>query len=917
MPAAKSKKPAPLPIPVAPTLVSATGATLCVKLPTGYTPLKLESVSATMATTPFAQKYPGYTYDPATGLCSYKVPAADANSIIRVAATSTNAAGQVLRVVIDKTVVPAPTPTTPTSPVGVTPYADPHLFMGTEQVPVRPGDGVIGEGAFSTTAKLYATSSTGVKVLCPNVQTDRTDGISHAILPATAMLDRYELTVEDGTKAAPEKIILNQARGIQHELPQNVPGGVSRIYGRNLYIEGSPLPPQLFFQTASGTRYEAQVDLYQSAPEWLQYTLPANIPTGQVYSPFVRNGLGGIKGETLVEQPLLVLPAVAAALPIDRRILAVAPWAANVVSIDNTSIAPTPAADGTNATQELGTWLYKMSPVSGGPGGTIDCHGRTFHLDLHTTVGNRDVFCLHFYPKVALMNARFTYGYGEALGNFGYCFLMDCDDVGLINVSFKNINEQGKQRANMLAGSDDGKKNMFFVNVTGDIQGEPVTFNRVDNLLLDNFSVTNRYGAGLNFNGGPFTFLNCTNVLRLGGTWVHEYGYSAFQKVTNLVQRNGHIIRDAAINNQTPPIVGDTRNQSINGGTNVVYLDMLSETINGPAYDGDSGETLLAEYFGENKNRKNMEMGTLTSATATVLTDANANFGGRGPFSADAIVAITNGKGMRQWRKVISNTKTTLTVDRPFALVPDNTSVYTVTEWAARNWTIVNSKGLNNRAGVVVFQNATLDGLFKNVEQENGQAITLQPYQQEISNGSLPADNGKLLTPCWNIAMVDCTAKDTGNLHPGVPAYIGVYAKTYQTRPLGPLTANILVRTSHVKGKPGYQPIISPDANGKQMHFPYYDFRQSIGFVAITENLFIDPTYGEGNNNGVPQVMSVFFDRCEAISCASQYWLDNGSKAVTIYNPQGYANASLVADTAQRAATQTSQGTSIVKVLAS
>lgn len=66
--------------------------------------------------------------------------------------------------------------------------------------------------------------------------------------------------------------------------------------------------------------------------------------------------------------------------------------------------------------------------------------------------------------------------------------------------------------------------------------------------------------------------------------------------------------------------------------------------------------------------------GTVTAAGPCSLTDERAAFGAL----AGTPVAIAEGRGRRQVRLVVSNTATTLNLDRPWLVKPDATSVYQV-----------------------------------------------------------------------------------------------------------------------------------------------------------------------------------------------------------------------------------------------
>lgn len=77
----------------------------------------------------------------------------------------------------------------------------------------------------------------------------------------------------------------------------------------------------------------------------------------------------------------------------------------------------------------------------------------------------------------------------------------------------------------------------------------------------------------------------------------------------------------------------------------------------------------------------NAMRGTVTSAGPVSITDSSASF----PANlAGAPVSIASGSGVDQQRRIVDNTDTTLIVDRPWLISPDDTSVYQV---GGVNWT--------------------------------------------------------------------------------------------------------------------------------------------------------------------------------------------------------------------------------------
>lgn len=103
-------------------------------------------------------------------------------------------------------------------------------------------------------------------------------------------------------------------------------------------------------------------------------------------------------------------------------------------------------------------------------------------------------------------------------------------------------------------------------------------------------------------------------------------------------------------------------------------------------------------------SRSGTNRGTVTSATLLTLTDSTANF----PSGlANVPVVITTGPGKMQRRTIVSNTATTLTLDRPWLEKPDSTSTYQIGgipwQWKSRQYRYVDRETQEERRAEVTF----------------------------------------------------------------------------------------------------------------------------------------------------------------------------------------------------------------------
>lgn len=70
--------------------------------------------------------------------------------------------------------------------------------------------------------------------------------------------------------------------------------------------------------------------------------------------------------------------------------------------------------------------------------------------------------------------------------------------------------------------------------------------------------------------------------------------------------------------------------------------------------------------------------GTATSATNNTLTQSSASFPTSNGLSSNYYITLTSGTGSGQYRQIISNTSTQVTVDRNWSTNPDATTTYQI-----------------------------------------------------------------------------------------------------------------------------------------------------------------------------------------------------------------------------------------------
>ncbi|MFD2935012.1 hypothetical protein, partial [Spirosoma flavum] len=162
----------------------------------------------------------------------------------------------------------------------------------------------------------------------------------------------------------------------------------------------------------------------------------------------------------------------------------------------------------------------------------------------------------------------------------------------------------------------------------------------------------------------------------------------------------------------------------LNFSQNMAVLNNLFKVINGPAQNSNDGEALIAE--GGGPDRVDEETGTVSGATGGSLSDSRKNWG---PFRQQPVVAIVSGPGMGQWRSISRRQGSTLTVDRPWSVVPGVGSHYAIFNWGARNWLVQGNTMEGNRRGITLYHNATTQVAIVGNTLTNSGSIDLTPVQ--------------------------------------------------------------------------------------------------------------------------------------------------------------------------------------------
>jgi hypothetical protein len=87
------------------------------------------------------------------------------------------------------------------------------------------------------------------------------------------------------------------------------------------------------------------------------------------------------------------------------------------------------------------------------------------------------------------------------------------------------------------------------------------------------------------------------------------------------------------------------------------------------------------------------------SASATQIKDPSKHWQSLAGYA----VAVVTGPGAGQWRNILSNTSSSLTVDRPWLLIPPAGSKYVITQWSAQTLLLKGNVLTDNPRGVWMY----------------------------------------------------------------------------------------------------------------------------------------------------------------------------------------------------------------------
>ncbi|HEX5697292.1 MAG TPA: glycosyl hydrolase family 28-related protein [Rhodoferax sp.] len=560
------------------------------------------------------------------------------------------------------------------SPYSLADVLPPVIFNA--PLSARPGDivGLQGEnfGDAPTVTLMGVGSSSQSKL--DVVNSFGTGWVSFKI-PATAT-GALTVQVSNGT-ATSAPIVLNGARAYHLDALQIVPGGPFRLFGRNLLLPG-------FTPVVTVDGLPAVVDIRASDEHMLMVTAPRGVRAGGKAAISVDNGNG--TGPALLDREIEV-----AAGRGDPFALGVG-WGAGFSAIAAKVVLA--ASDARLASKVVCNGLVDDTPAIQAAIDLVAAGGGVLQLPPGTC---RLAGSLKLKSRVVLQGAgknRTVIRYEANYPLWG----RGLDLAGVRNLTL--INTRGRIESPLLQNST----RVFFQNLKFVLDGGIQMFltNNNDFAILDTDFIQPKNP----YDSGPYVLGGSGGLVFLGNTTTFANGSPTFSRVHDAYIAHNRFTRDARDNQNSTGVI---HSLAMDFAHRIAITNNTFDVLGGPIVNKvrNDGETLLTEGGGA---RRTENLGTVASATSTTLSDPGnkinvAPFEG-GAFPENYGVAVVGGKGAGQSRRVTAYSQGTLTVDKPWDVVPDTSSRYATFVWGLEKSLIKGNTLNQNPRGIWLYQTA-------------------------------------------------------------------------------------------------------------------------------------------------------------------------------------------------------------------
>lgn len=316
--------------------------------------------------------------------------------------------------------------------------------------------------------------------------------------------------------------------------------------------------------------------------------------------------------------------------------------------------------------------------------------------------------------------------------------------AGLRDFSLRNV--AGGIESALLQNSE----RVFFQNVAFEINGGIQMFlNDNTHFLIDHCEFIQPQNARGN---GPLGLSATGGLVFTHNRVVFANGSPSFGRVHDAYIADNHISRDARGNQNASGVI---HSLTLDFAHRVAVVNNVLDVIGGPIVNKrrNDGETILTEGGGGNRTEN---MGYVKAATPLTLSDPDVTHKvhpfGPGEIPENYAVAVVGGKGAGQARRVVAYSSNTLSVDKPWDIVPDSSSRYATFAWGLEKALIKGNTLSQNSRGIWLYQTALRDvDVISNTISEGG-GIYLRTAQNL---------KDRLFTPMYGVKIAGNSVSNT------------------------------------------------------------------------------------------------------------------------------------------------------------
>ena len=299
---------------------------------------------------------------------------------------------------------------------------------------------------------------------------------------------------------------------------------------------------------------------------------------------------------------------------------------------------------------------------------------------------------------------------------------------------------------------------------------------------------------------GPYTFGDCSGMVFVGNVTTFGDEGTIFSRIHDSYIFNNYFTRDANDNQNSRSVV---HSLAIDFAYRIALVGNSFDVVGGPVVNKvrNDGEAILTEGGG---GQRTENTGIVAFATTNTLSDPS-NIINVMPFLNGVIpenygVAIVKGKGAGQSRQVVAYSNGSLTIDRPWEVVPDVTSHYATFVWGLEKSLIKENRLSQNPRGIWLYQTAVREVDIVNNIINDGGGIYLRSAQFL---------KDKLFVPIYGVRIQN---NKISNSSGDWSSYIDVSFVRRDSNDFGLATIGVEVRNNFIKANRPNLTLRSEDA---------------------------------------------------------------------------------------------------------